>query len=366
VPDSVNTSLADVLPTAASALGCGGFVRSFDLGTPRNIVCLLVDGLGFGSLTRHDPDWLRRGHTQPITSVLPTTTAVALTSLGTGVLPGTHGMIAASFVLPEINDVLSPLHWGSVPVPESVQVEPTVLETMSRSGIACHSVGPADYVQSGLTRAALRGPRYHGAREIPEYVATVTSILSGESPSFTYVYWPELDRIGHARGVHHPEWRTGLARVGDLVAGLQGALGADDLLLVTSDHGMVECPPLRRLRWDDLAELRTGVRAVTGEPRCRLIYLEDGVDAEGMVKRWRDRLAPDFDIWGRVDFAESGLLGPVEPFASERLGDLIVLATGDSMISCPDIDPRISSLPGQHGSWTDEERLIPLSVFTQA
>lgn len=365
MPDFAEASLADVLPSAAAALGCPGFRDVFGLGRPSALICLLVDGLGYGALTRQGPDWLASGRVQGISSVLPTTTAVALTSLGTGSMPGTHGMVAASFVLPETGQVLSPLHWGSEPIPEAIQVEPTILEVMSRHGIACHTVGPMEYAHSGLTRAALRGPAYHGAREIRDYVDQIQRIQDSGAPSFTYVYWPELDRIGHARGVGHPEWRAGLDRVGLLMSGIRDVLRSEALLLVTSDHGMVTCPPERRLRWDDMSDLHRGVALVSGEPRCRLVYLESGTDLDETVRRWRERLAPDFDVLTRRQVRDSGLMGVFEGFASERLGDLLVLATGDAMVSCPGIDPRISSLPGQHGSWTDEERWVPLAVLTR-
>lgn len=363
MPDSGNASLADVFPSAAAALGCPGFDDTLGLGHATKIVCLLVDGLGYGALRRSDPPWLTWGRVDPIDSVLPTTTAVALTSLGTGLLPGTHGMVAASFVLPETGDLLAPLHWGSDPLPESVQIEVTVPELLVRNGIACHTVGPHAYAQSGLTRAALRGPTYHGAHTPQDYIERVRSIQRSGGLSFTYVYWPELDRIGHARGVGESEWESGLVRVGDLIMGIRSVLAPGALLVVTSDHGMVSCPPSRRVRWDELADLHRGVQLLSGEPRCRLVYFDKGTDVDEAARRWRDRLEPNFEIWTRPELRDSRLMGEVQAFASERLGDLIVLASGDAMLSCPDIDPRISSLPGQHGSWTPEERLVPLAVL---
>jgi len=362
VPDSADLSLADVLPSAAAALGMSGFSDSCGLGSASSVVCLLVDGLGFHALQVNVPRWASEARTSSINSVLPTTTAVALTSLGTGMLPGTHGMVGASFLLPDTEEVLAPLHWGSDPLPESVQVEPTVMEALVHAGVRCTSVGPPEYADSGLTRAALRGPRYLGARTIPEYVAAVQESVKVQ-PCFTYVYWPELDRIGHTVGVEHPEWRVGLARVGELVQALRGALGPNTTLLVTSDHGMVTCPPERRVSWEDIPELGRNVRVIAGEPRCRMVYLEPQCEPAHVADVWRQRLGPDFQVWERGELAASGLLGTAEDFAVERLGDLIVIAASDAMLSVPSVDPRISSLPGQHGAWTDDERHVPLVVI---
>lgn len=363
MPDSADLSLADVLPSAAASLGLPEFVDTCSLGRARSVTCLLVDGLGHLALEEHRPGWMDEGRASRITSVLPTTTAVALTTVGTGLLPGTHGMVGASFVLPETDEVLAPLHWGSDPTPESVQVEPTVMEILVSRGVECASVGPPEYAHSGLTRAALRGPAYRGVRDVAEYAPAVQESTRTGS-AFIYAYWPELDRIGHTVGVGHPDWVAGLSRVGELVRSLHATLGPDDILVVTADHGMVECPPHRRFIWEDLPELHEGVRVVSGEPRCRLVYLDDDVDRDRIVRTWRERLEPDFAVWEGREFAASGLLGTAEEFAIDRLGDLVVVATADAMLSCPSIDPRISTLPGQHGAWTDEERFVPLVVLT--
>jgi hypothetical protein len=126
---------------------------------------------------------------------------------------------------------------------------------------------------------------------------------------------------------------------------------------------MVTCPPGQRFLWDELRDLHSGVIRLSGEPRCRLAYLQAGLDPEDIARTWRDRLASDFDVWTRRQLCESGLMGEFQDFAVERLGDLIILATGDAMLSCPNVDPRISSLPGQHGAWTDEEAMVPFAIF---
>lgn len=365
VPDSVSTSLASVLPSAAGALGVPGFVDTCGFAGASHVVVFLVDGLGFGAVSRREPAWLDQASLRSIDTVLPTTTPVALTTLGTGLMPGTHGMVGASFVLPETDEVLSPLQWGGDPVPEAVQVEPTVFDSMIRADVVCRSLGPAGYAHSGLTRAALRGPAYVGVSNAEEYASALSDAVACGDRTFTYVYWPELDRVGHGHGVGSRAWEAALGRVGNLVTALRSVLPVDGLLAVTADHGMVDCPPERRIHWDDLVDLHDDVRVVTGEPRNRMIYLRDGCDPEAVAARWRERLGEDFQVWDRAEFIASGLLGPTDAFVSERLGDVIVMATSDRMISCPAIDPRISNLPGQHGAWSEEERAVPLAVWRE-
>ncbi len=46
--------------------------------------------------------------------------------------------------------------------PEQVQPQPTVLQRALRAGVAVTRVAPEVQRRSGLTRAALRGGRFHG------------------------------------------------------------------------------------------------------------------------------------------------------------------------------------------------------------
>jgi hypothetical protein len=79
-------------------------------GAPR-IVVLLVDGLGWNQLQAHSIHMptlssFTGGH---ITSITPSTTATALTSLVTGLAPGEHGLIG--YRVDMGNTVMNVLRW---------------------------------------------------------------------------------------------------------------------------------------------------------------------------------------------------------------------------------------------------------------
>ena len=117
---------------------------------------------------------------RPIRAAFPTTTPVGLGTFGTGLPPGAHGLVGASFWLPETDEVLTPLHWGAEPTPVAVQPERTVFERSSAAGIRTCAVSPGAYRESGLTRAVLRGGSYEAAESVAERISIVAAVVSDQ------------------------------------------------------------------------------------------------------------------------------------------------------------------------------------------
>ena len=356
------TTLADVATSAAAAIGVAPFTDVLGIGPARHVVVCLIDGLG-ANLLQRNATWAPRLSAlsgRPINAVFPTTTPVGLGSFGTGLLPGAHGLVGASFMLPEIDDVLNPLHWGAEPVPMAVQPERTVFETVSRAGVTMTTVSHAAYRDSGLTRAVLRGSDYRDAEGIDDRVAEVASVLAASDRSFTYVYWAQLDRTGHEFGVDSTQWRAALARADALVGGLIDTLPPGAALVVTADHGMVDCPRELRVQIEDDPLLMAGVVRIAGEPRARHVYVRDGAAAD-VAQAWSSVLGPSARVLLRAQLIDQGLFGPVDVTLTERIGDIMAVCCGSTMLGSR-VDSLVSGLIGQHGALTEDELLIPALV----
>lgn len=353
-------SLADVATSCAASVNVPGFVDRLELGQSRHAIIILIDGLGFRLLADHAafaPFLGARTERSMIQSVFPSTTVSALASLGTGVLPGTHGMVGSAFLLPETGAVLSPLQWGNVPHPTAVQPEPTVFEIASEHGIRVTTVAPVAYEFSGLTRAALRGAEYRPAEDAATRISIVSEELRRSERAITYVYWPELDRIGHGSGVGSGDWRSALSRADALAEAIAGTLGPDDIAVITADHGMVNID--QRISIEAEPELNAGIAHIAGEPRMRHLYTLH--DADKVAARWRARLGDTVAVYTRDQLIDEHLLGDVDPDLEERIGDVVAIARGTLGLSSL-MDPTVSGLIGQHGAMTAEEREIPAIV----
>ncbi len=363
-PDYRGRCITQVLPSALAALERGTPV--LPVPPADRVVLLLIDGLGLGAAERSQaaPFLAQMTALEPdgIDAVFPTTTAASLTSLGTGLPPGAHGIVGASFRLPETDGMLYPLGWRNNPNPLSIQPEPTVFEQASARGIAVTVVGQRSFAGSGLTIAALRGGRYVGADSPGEMVMAVAGAAAARPPGLVYGYFSTVDKSGHIHGVDSPQWLLDLTHVDLAVQQIARRLPAGTLLLVTGDHGMINCPDGGRVDID-AAPLARGVARVAGEPRMRHVYLKHGDDADEAVERWRRHLGERAVVVTRTEAIAAGWFGDDVPHdLAQRIGDFLALPTGDGALTSS-ADSIVSGLRGQHGGLTEQERKVPLLAW---
>lgn len=355
-------SLTDVLTNCLSAVR--GERGSLGLPTVRHAVVLLVDGLGSVALDAHR-GYARRLLAAPradvIQSVFPSTTASALASLTTGVLPGVHGLIGYLGFDSGGDRVINQLTgWGGDLDPGSWQRVPTLFELAASDGIPAFAVGPGRYRTSGFTAAVLRGADYRAGDSIAARLAEVRRIHSDHERSLTYVYAPELDVVAHAKGIASDAWAAALEEVDAAVGTFAAALGPNTGLLVTGDHGGLDIA-----RDDQIIvapELLEEVRHVSGEPRCLALHLEPGADAAAVLARWQAAEGGRAWIATRDEAIAAGFYGTVDPDVVPRIGDIIVAAR-KRIAYYLDANDRGRAMVGQHGSLTPEETHIPLLRF---
>jgi hypothetical protein len=365
-------SLADVLPGVAAALGAP--VERGDLATDplrltealggaRRVAVLLVDGLGADLVSRH-------AHLAPTLATLaspagqlqapcPSTTPVSLVTLGTGVPPGSHGILGFVTDVPGENRTLNHVQWADDPDPDLWQARPTVFEQLSRAGVPSAALGPAAYRGTGLTRSAYRGAAYPGSFSPGDLVAGVLAALAQEPRTLAYGYVPELDLTGHVRGVDSPAWRAQLQLIDRLVEQMIDGLPADAALLVTADHGMLDVPPETRLDLAADPDLADGVRLVAGEPRARYVHTTAGA-VDDVLACWQSRLGERAWVATRDEAVAAGLFGDVDPGVAARIGDVVAFARDTWAFIDTEREPGPSRLAAYHGSLTATELAIPL------
>lgn len=369
-PSKVRIGLKDVLASGLDAV----LGRANRLGLPerRRVLVLLVDGLGDDALTA------RAGHARTLAGAprrrvatgCPTTTAAALTTLTTATDPGRHGVVSYSALDPVADRVVNQLHGFDSPsgsgqrseLPPGWQREPTVFERAADAQVGAYAVGPRHYATSGFTREVLRGATYVGARSAADRLDTSLAALRSGGPAIAYCYVPELDVAAHREGWTSTAWTGLLETVDSAVADTVRALRTGETLLVTADHGIVDVPQRAQLLLGGIPGLLDGVRHVAGEPRLLHLHLDRDVDTGAAADRWREALGGRADVLTRQEAIDDRWFGDVDPVVAPRIGDLLVAARGTTAIYTEEADTA-RGMVGQHGSWTDAERFVPLVRF---
>ena len=153
------------------------------------------------------------------------------------------------------------------------------------------------------------------------------------------------------------------ARVDALLTRLVEALPPNAALLVTADHGGLNVPADARVDLDTDPRLGEGVRVVAGEPRVRYLHTEPGAAAD-VQATWSEVLDGRAEVRSREQAVATGMFGPMNPSNMPRIGDVVVVCTGDAAVLATGHEPpETARLIGFHGAATPAEMAIPLIVF---
>jgi hypothetical protein len=366
VPHYDGGSLNAVLPAVARSLT----EDDADEGLPaaqgrpaRRSVVVLVDGLGLELLRR------RGGHAPFLRSILPSavrlsagfpsTTATSMGTFGTGLTPGEHGLVGYEVLVPGEDRLVNELSWEDGPDPVRWQPHPTVFERLVDGGVGVTRVGPGFFDGSGLTSAALRGGRFVAADSLAARVDATLAALRRSPRELVYLYWGDLDKVGHVEGCASWQWGDELTMIDGELRRLVGSVPADTSVHITADHGMVDAPHALRIDLAHDVELAAGIRHVGGEARALQLYVEAGAAAD-VCATWHERVGDRSWIRTREEAVAEGWFGRVEPHVLPRIGDVVVAMRDNfAIVDSRRARPKLLALLGLHGSLTADELAVP-------
>jgi predicted AlkP superfamily pyrophosphatase or phosphodiesterase len=319
------------------------------------VVLLVLDGLGWEQLQDRSASAPTMASMTggPISTVAPSTTATALTSIATGAAPGEHGVIGYRVAVDDA--VLNVLRWSTRDGDARRSVPPRRLQPGAPFGGECPPVVTrAEFIESGFTLAHLAGTRIVPYRMVSTLVTEVARLTrSGEA--FVYAYYEGIDKVAHEYGLGE-HYDAELVAVDRLVADLLAVLPPRAALVVTSDHGQVDVGD-RVIRPD--RRVLDHVRLQSGEGRFRWLHARSG-QSQDLLEAARSAHGDVAWVRTRDEVVDEGWFGPeVSPAARARLGDVALVAREPVSFDDPE-DTGLFHLIGRHGSLTSAEMAVPL------
>jgi hypothetical protein len=351
-PDYSGPNITNVVPALLGTRSVGWLPDP--VAGARSVVLLVLDGLGWEARTthaRHLPE-LRDLEGGPITTVVPSTTPAALTSLTTGLPPAQHGI--TGFRIRVDHTVLNAIRWQQengkrAPAPEGMQRHDVF------AGRPVPVVTKAEFRTSGFTGVHLRGADFYGWETTAVLVEHVRArVADGER--FVYAYYPGVDVVAHAHGLVEPFYARELEAADRIVGAVRDALPGNAAVVVTADHGQVH---LDDASWIGLGAIDGMVAAYSGDARFRYLHARDGAARE-LVSAAAELVGDDGWVFSREQLLDEGWMGDgVSRPARQRVGDVVLAARG----SVAFVDPtflRETGLRSAHGSLTPRELEVPL------
>lgn len=378
-PDYAGGSIVNLMSSVLDALG--GVPTGYAplrllpperLQSARNLVLLVLDGLGYAHLKREGCGGrLHRHLVGPIDSVAPPTTAAAIPAFLTGLPPAVHGFTGWFTWLRELGCVTAVLPF--VTRHGGLSLEPGGIGPRQLSGAAplferlavpSHVVTPHHIAYSVFNRAFSSGARIHSYKDLSGFFRVIGRLVrKSRQRQYIYAYWPQLDTLAHEHGIaaarvaqHFAELDQAFGRFLDDIAGNETAV------IVTADHGFVDVPRngLVQLSEHPLLE-QCLLLPLCGEPRLAYCYVhpakqrqfEDYVTGE---------LADKTQLFTGAELIERCLFGPGEhhPNLRDRVGHYVLAMRENYVLKDRLPGEKPFRQVGVHGGLSTAEIKVPL------
>jgi len=359
----------------------------------RQVVLVLADGLGLAQLRalcsagdmpfvasileraqRHD-----RAQLIEATTIFPSTTAAAITTLNTARTPQEHGNIAYFVWLEEFAQVTQMLRWGPGVNrrgsyfddqridPREYRKVPSIHGRLRQRGGESWMIEPEIFRNEAMTRMHAAEARL-AAYYLPSSMSVrLHDLLEqrpwSDAPAYVYAYWAGIDSVAHVSG---PQSADHAAEAALFDRALERALAArppgDTLVLLTADHGHAFTDPDKLIDLVGDEQLRSLLRnPIAGEPRLAFLH----TDQAERVKQYLERRYPDtFFFLDREEAIAAGLFGRGDPeTARQRIGEVLAMLGGDRAASIVRVDGQTFRHRGSHGGMSPEEMRIPVLAW---
>ena len=360
----------------------------------KNVVLFVADGLGYHDVRPRlaDGNFLqaagKSGSLIPITTIFPSTTAAALTTIATGLTPQEHCLPEWFVYMKEIDKVIATLPFAAVGQrrrdglvgemnPRALFSGPTINWALKRRGadVVC-------FVGGNLARTAYSKLSHAGAEVVPYitssdlFASLRRRLESSKRPSFFYAYWERVDTIGHSYGPGTEESASEVSLLSHLLKKefldrLSKSAAEETTLFLTADHGQIPVDPSRVTYVNKMRRVMTGLRTSPvgvrippwGSARDMYLAVKKGKlqSVETALKKELERKAVVLPTAEAVGKGYFGLGRPRQLFL-DRVGDLMVLPRKRNLVWYRYTRRDHFDINGHHGGMNPREMLIPLVV----
>ncbi len=379
-PDYRGRSIVNLMSTIAARFGGSspyptlGALPPEQLAGAEKVVLLLIDGLGYSYLQEHGKGSALQAHLKgKMTSVFPSTTAAAVSSFYTGVAPQNHGIMGWFMYLRELGLVSVILRTTIRASKQSFltkTITPQKIFQVDSFFNKIHAKGfvvqPNELRPSPYNQILGGNAQHIGHRNLKSLLTNVNKLLRKDTgPTYVMGYYPGFDAIAHKYGVQSPEaqheFETIDRGVGVFLEDVN-ALGQKTAIIITADHGLVDCPPERTiwLKQHPLLEQCLAV-PLCAESRAAFCYVRPSrvSQFETYVK---EHLGHAFTLLSYDELITQEYFGLFEPYPRlfDRVGDYVLVAKENYMIREDLLGEERETLIGHHGGVSEQEMFVPL------
>lgn len=380
LPNYKDGSIVNLMSSIKKAFGGRSSyqqLKNFDTSdiSKKNIVLIIVDGLGYEYLLKYGKEsFLYKNLRGKITSVLPSTTASAMTSFMTGVAPGQHALTGWFMYLKELGIVARTLPFesraGNLKLEEGkikfedIYKEKSFFEDLK---VSSFYIGNKKYIDSQYTQTVTKGARKLAFSNINEFFKKINSALDKKGRKFIFAYWAEFDSICHRKGIDSTEAKKHFEMLDKKIAILSKSLkNKNTAIIITADHGLIDTKEKSRfIKLENHPKfIETLSMPLSGEPRFAYCYVKPS-----KIKQFENYVKTEFkDVCSMHKSSyliKKNYFGLFESSENlkDRVGDYVLIMKEDYVMKDLVFGEDRNIFIGNHGGTSKEEMFVPLVVI---
>lgn len=341
----------------------------------KNIINIVIDGLGYNYLMNKRKNFLKDHTAGKITSVFPSTTSACITSFATGLAPKEHG-VTGWFVR---------LKHGKHDIPSTILLfnDRRNEESLINRGIKPEDIfidfrlskhikdlkvvipdSIKDSVYTGYLLADSHKIGYKGLEDF--YIKTVEAVISNKKgKNYIYGYLPDFDAVLHKTGTDSKE----LSKLFNAISKqtekfIEKIRGTNSIVIITADHGLIDGDKDKRLSMNDLPEINKMLEfPLCGEPRAAYCYVKKAYKKE-FRKIVEENIGHAVRVFSREQLIKGNYYGLFEPNAdlANRTGDFVLICKENYVIKDFLPNEKVKYHFADHGGLSSDELFVPLIV----
>lgn len=400
-PKYGKASIAEITPFILSRFGIKTKKSTFSFARRENkkyrcVISFIVDAFGYDQFEKYGhklpilKDILYHGKFYKITSVFPTTTAAALTTIYTGFTPQEHGLPEWAVFFDEFDQVIETLPFRPPKTDgidtmikfggkaEMLYKGDTIFQILKNNGVKSYAFMYKDFVNSAYTSVVTKGSQAVSFNDLNDLTRKLKKLLIEEkNRAYFSVYWGDIDSAQHHYGPNSIEHRKSLRLFfttiqNNLLNNIDTKLFSDTLMIICADHGQIKVNPNKTIYLNNYPELMKNLSASkngtlippTGSPRDVFLHVKPN-KIQATVKILNQILgdkAEIFDITKMKKLRWFGL-GKFTSRFSRRVGNILILPRNNSLVWYIHTPGKLFEHLGIHGGATAEEMMVPFAYI---
>lgn len=330
--------------------------QEFDKGF-KHLVLILLDGMGVNIVKKFlkEEDVLKKNMISELTSVFPSTTTAATTSILSGLTPYESGIMGWFQYFKEYDT-----YYTIFRAKDYYNDEKEISNEIAEKLVYTTFLDRIKKVDSGVETKLFYpiGIDINGYEDVGEGLNSVVDFTNTNSRTVSYFYADNPDYTEHTTGIYSKETEKVLKNLNNNIEGFKKKLSKDTLVIVTADHGLTDVEPIDIFANKKLVNTLQFLPSI--EPRASTFFIKDGL-RDDFERIFKENYSEYFHLYSKEELLKSGILGRGKrhPLVEHCLGDYMSIAKDKYYLQFR----KDKEYFGHHAGLTPDEMEVPLIVF---